>query len=63
MPLWPFFDEFCTYFHLVTNGVIVYFSITVSISLFYAIQLSLIIFFYCFSSYKLNQAVKGTLSD
>jgi len=63
MPLWPLFDDFCTYFHLVTNGVIVYFSITVSVSLFYAIHLALIIFFYCYSSFKLNEAAQGTLSN
>ena len=63
MPLWPLFDVFCTYFHLVTNGVIVYFSITVSVSLFYAIHLSMIIFFYCYSSFKLNEVAQGTLSS
>ncbi len=63
MPFWPLFDVFCTYFHLVTNGVIVYFSITVSVSLFYAIHLSMIIFFYCYSSFKLNEVAQGTLSN
>lgn len=43
--------------------MIVYFSITVSVSLFYAIHLSMIIFFYCYSSFKLNEVAQGTLSN
>lgn len=62
MVFWPYLDFLCTYFHLVTNGVIVYFSITISISLFYAIHLSMIVFFYCYSSYKLNHAARETIS-
>ena len=45
---------------MIANGVIVYFSITVSISLFFAIHLTLIVFFYCYSSYKMHHATKQT---
>jgi hypothetical protein len=43
---------------VLNNGIIVYFSVTVSISLFFAIHLSLIVFFYCYSSFKMHQATK-----
>jgi hypothetical protein len=46
-------DFACTYFHLVANGVIVYFGITLSISLFFAVHITMIVFFYCSNAYKL----------
>jgi len=42
------------YFHLIANGVIVYYSLTVSVSFFFALHISLIVFFYCYNSYGID---------
>jgi hypothetical protein len=52
--IWPYLDLLFTYFHFITNGVIVYYSITISISFFYAVHLCLIVIFYTYSNYKLS---------
>lgn len=52
--LWRHMDTVATYFHLLTNGVIVYFSVKVSVSLFFAIHMSFITFFYCYTAFKMH---------
>ena len=44
-----------TYFHLLTNGVIVYFSVKVSVSLFFAIHMTIIVGFYCYTASKIQE--------
>ena len=48
---WPVMDFACTYFHLVANAVIVYFGITLSISLFFAVHITMIVYFYGHNAY------------
>jgi hypothetical protein len=53
-------DFICMYFHLLTNGLIVYFSVHVSISLFLALNISIIVFFYVYNSYIIHEKTKKT---
>ena len=54
---WQYLDAVAGFFHLLTNGVIVYFSVKVSVSLFFAVHMSIIVIFYCYTASKMHSVI------
>jgi hypothetical protein len=61
MNWWPTFDNFATYGHGISNGIIVYIAINWSVSFFMAFNIICICIFYYKLTSKLNQAATKDL--
>lgn len=58
MNLWPLFDTFAQYGHLVNNGCIVIASISYSVSLLTFFQICCVCTFYCLTTLRINWAAR-----
>ena len=63
MNLWPVFDTFALYGHLINNAVIVYLALYVNISGFMCFNIICMCCFYSFSTFKLNQRADKNARD